>query len=104
MKLLKPTKHASVLIPYKSFFIQLHHQQDQLISEQNPGELNPLFQLGIETTQTHVTTWAITLGTIPMPFPTQTAPRAVSTSGTYVYVHSILKNFIETHCISYIDD
>jgi hypothetical protein len=55
MKLLKPTKHASMLFPYESFFIQSHHQQEQLISEQYPGELNPLFHLGIETTQTHVT-------------------------------------------------
>jgi hypothetical protein len=56
MKLLKPTNHTSVLIPYESFFIQLHHQHGHLISEQNPGEPNPLIQLGIETTQTHVTT------------------------------------------------
>jgi hypothetical protein len=56
MKLLKPTKHNSMLIPYESFFIQAQHQLDQLIAEQNPGERNPLFQLGIETTHTHVTT------------------------------------------------
>jgi hypothetical protein len=56
MKLLKPTKNNSMLIPYKSFFIQAHHQHEQLIAEQNPSERNPLFQLGIETTQTHVTT------------------------------------------------
>jgi hypothetical protein len=56
MKKLKPTNHTSMLISYESFFIQSHHQQGQLISEQNPDELNPLFQLGIETTQTHVTT------------------------------------------------
>jgi len=78
MKLLKPTNHTSMLIPYESFFIQSHHQHGQLISEQNPGELNPLIQLGIETTQTHVTTWSITTGTISKPVPTQTAPRAVS--------------------------
>jgi hypothetical protein len=56
MKLLKPTKHTSMLNPHESFFIQAHHQHDQLIAEQNPGERNPLFQLGIETTQTQVTT------------------------------------------------
>jgi len=56
MKLLKPTNHTSMLIPYELFFIQSHHQHGQLISEQNPGELNPLIQLGIDTIQTHVTT------------------------------------------------
>jgi hypothetical protein len=56
MKLLTPTKHTSTLIPYKLFFIQSHHQHGQLISEQNPGELNPLIQLGLDTIQTHVTT------------------------------------------------
>jgi hypothetical protein len=39
-----------------------------------------------------------------MPVLTQTAPRAGSTSGTFIYIHSILKNFNKTHCISYIDD
>ena len=56
MKLLKPTNHTSMLIPYESFFIQSHHQHGQLISEQNPGEPNPIIQLGIETTRSHVTT------------------------------------------------
>jgi hypothetical protein len=53
MKLLKPAKHNSMLIPHESFFIQAHHQHDQLIAEHNPDEGNPLFQLGIETTHTH---------------------------------------------------
>ena len=52
MKLLKPTNHTSMLIAYESFLIQSHHQQGQLISEQNPGELNPLIQLGLDTIQT----------------------------------------------------
>ena len=56
MKLLKPTNHISVLIPYELFFIQSHHQHGQHISEKNPGELNPLIQLGLDTIQTHVTT------------------------------------------------
>jgi len=48
-----------MLIPYESFFIQSHHQHGQLISEQNPGELNPLTQLGLDTMQTHVTKFNI---------------------------------------------
>ena len=52
MKLHKPTNHTSMLIPYESFFIQLHHQRGQLISEQNPGELNPLIQLGLDAIDT----------------------------------------------------
>ena len=107
MKLLKPTNHTSMLIPYELFFIQSHHQHGQLISEQNPGELNPLIQLGLDTIQTHVTTWSITTGTIPKPVPTQTWLRAVTTRGMYthyyIYIH-ILESFNETHCISYIEN
>jgi len=79
MKFLKPTNHTSMLIPYESFFIQSHHQHGQLISEQNPGELNPLIQLGLDTIQTHVTTWSATKGTVPKPVPTQAWLRAVTT-------------------------
>jgi len=39
-----------MLIPYEQFFIQAHYKQGQLITEQNPGEHNPLIQLGIDTT------------------------------------------------------
>jgi hypothetical protein len=39
-----------MLIPYEQFSIQTHYQQEQLITEQNPGEHNPLIQLGIDTT------------------------------------------------------
>jgi hypothetical protein len=63
MKLLKPINHPSMLIPYELFFIQSHHQQGQLIAEQNQGESNPLIQLGLDTIvvrqslgQGHVTT------------------------------------------------
>ena len=52
MKLLKPRNHTAMLIPCELFFIQSHHQHGQLISEQNPGELNPLIQLGLDTIQT----------------------------------------------------
>jgi hypothetical protein len=49
MKLLKPRNHTSVLIPYELCFIQSHHQHNQRITEQNPGEHNPLIQLGLDT-------------------------------------------------------
>ena len=52
MKLHKPTNHTSMLIPYELFFIQSHHQHGQLISERNPGELNPLIQLGLDAIDT----------------------------------------------------
>jgi hypothetical protein len=39
-----------MLIPYEQLFIQAHFQQKQLITEQNPGEHNPLIQLSIDTT------------------------------------------------------
>ena len=49
MKLLKPTNHTSMLIPYELFFVHSQHQHDQLSTEQNPGENNPFIQLGIDT-------------------------------------------------------
>jgi hypothetical protein len=42
-------QHVSSGINKQLFFIQSHHQHSQLITEQNPGEQNPLIQLGIET-------------------------------------------------------
>jgi hypothetical protein len=47
MTLLKPLKHPSLLTPYEHFFIQSFHKAGKLISEQNPGEPNPLFQMAI---------------------------------------------------------
>ena len=72
MKLLKPTNHTSMLIPYELFFIQSHQQHGQLISEENPGGLNPLNQLSLATIQTYVTARSVTKGTVPKPVPTQT--------------------------------
>jgi len=84
-----------MLIPYELFFIQSHHQHGQLISEQNPGELNPLIQLGLDTIQAHVTTWSVTTGTIPKPVSTQTWLRPVTTCGMYThyYMYIILESF-----------
>jgi len=54
MTLLKHINHTPSLIPYEQYFIQTHHQQNELIAEQSPGEYNPLIQLAIDTTQTTV--------------------------------------------------
>jgi hypothetical protein len=51
MTLLKPIKHKQLLIPYEQYFIQTHHQQNKLITEQSPGEYNPLIQLAIDATR-----------------------------------------------------
>jgi hypothetical protein len=55
IKLIKPTTHTLLLIPYEALFIQLHQQKGQLITEQTPSEPNPLFQLYLDTTQRHLT-------------------------------------------------
>jgi hypothetical protein len=44
-------KHKPLLNPYEQYFIQTHYQQ-KLITEQNPGEYNPLIQLATDTTHT----------------------------------------------------
>jgi hypothetical protein len=45
MTLLKPLKNSSLLTPYELLFIQSLNKAGKLISEQNPGEPNPLLQL-----------------------------------------------------------
>jgi hypothetical protein len=57
MKFIQPTTHTLLLIPYEALFIQLHQQKVNL--SQTPGELNPLFQLYLDTTQKHVTNRSI---------------------------------------------
>jgi hypothetical protein len=52
MTLLEPIIKTPMLIPYEQLFIQAHHQYVGLITEQNPGEQDPLFQLLIDTTYT----------------------------------------------------
>ena len=49
MTLLKPVKNTSLLTPYELFFIQAFHKSGRLVSEQNPGEPNPLLQMAINT-------------------------------------------------------
>jgi hypothetical protein len=45
LKLLQPVQNTKLLIPYEQMYIQLYHQQGNLIQEQQRGELNPLLQL-----------------------------------------------------------
>jgi len=47
MTILKPVKNTSLLTPYEQFFIQAFHESGRLVSEQNPGEPNPLLQMAI---------------------------------------------------------
>jgi len=49
MTLLKPIHKTSQLIPHKQHFIQTYQYNGNLITEQNRGEQNPLFQLAIDT-------------------------------------------------------
>jgi hypothetical protein len=49
MELIKPIKNTRMLLPLKQFYIQKHYQQNKLITEQHPGEQNPLTQLAIDT-------------------------------------------------------
>jgi len=49
MTLLKPIHKTSLLIPYEQLFIQKYQCNGSLITEQNRGEQNPLFQLAIDT-------------------------------------------------------
>ena len=47
--LLKPIHKTSLLIPYEQPFIQTYQYNGTLITEQNRGGQNPLFQLAIDT-------------------------------------------------------
>jgi hypothetical protein len=55
MTLFKPLNNTSLLTPYEHFFIKFLHKERRLISEQNPGELNPLLQPAIDLSQKHPT-------------------------------------------------
>jgi len=52
MTLLKPIHKTSLLIPYEQLFIQTYQYNGTLITEQNRGEQNFLFQLAIDTSLT----------------------------------------------------
>ena len=49
MTLFKPIHNTSLLIPYEQLFIQTYQYYGTLITEQNRGEQNLLFQLAIDT-------------------------------------------------------
>jgi hypothetical protein len=93
MKLIKPTTHTSLFIPYEALFIQLHQQQGHLITEQTTSEPNPLFQLHIETTQTHLINWSIQTHH-QMPVSHKTAVQTDINTSMYHKIHNI------THCIT----
>ena len=38
-----------MLIPYEQYYIQTLYREGKLIPEQSPGEINPLFQMVINT-------------------------------------------------------
>jgi len=44
-----------MLIPYEQYYIQTLHQEGNLITEQNPDEINPLFQTAINHQPLHTT-------------------------------------------------
>jgi len=52
MKLVKPIKDPWLLIPYEQLFIHKFHQENKMLTEENPGEYNPLILLAIHTTGT----------------------------------------------------
>ena len=49
MTLLNPIHKTSLLIPYEQLFIQTHECNGTLITDQNRGEQNHLFELAIDT-------------------------------------------------------
>jgi hypothetical protein len=48
MTLLKPLKITSLLTPYEHLFMQSLLKAEKLILEQNPDEINRLFQLAFD--------------------------------------------------------
>ena len=49
LTLLKPIHKTSLMIPYEQLFIQTYQCNGTIITEQNTGEQNPLFQIAIDT-------------------------------------------------------
>jgi hypothetical protein len=42
-----------MMVPFEQFYVQKHHQENKLVTEQHPEEHNPLTELAIETTKIH---------------------------------------------------
>jgi hypothetical protein len=53
MTLLKYGQKNPMLIPYEQLHIQTYHKNGLLIPEQHAGDVNPLFQLIIDTLPTN---------------------------------------------------
>ena len=49
--LLKPLSNTSLLTAYKQYYIHSLHKEGKLISEQSPGDPNPLLLLAIDPSQ-----------------------------------------------------
>ena len=56
VSILKPIHKTSMSIPYEQLLIQTFHHNGNLITEQDTGEQNPLFQLAMDTMLTPETT------------------------------------------------
>jgi len=52
MTLLKSINKMSMLTPFEQLFIQTFHYNGNLITQQDTGEQNPLFQLAMDTVLT----------------------------------------------------
>jgi hypothetical protein len=56
MTLFKHEHKTSMFIPYEQLFIETYYHNGHLITQQNMGEPNPLFQLVIDSVPTSATT------------------------------------------------
>jgi len=51
MTFLKPLSNTSLLTPHEQYYTHSFHKEGKLISEQSPGDPNPLILLAIDPTQ-----------------------------------------------------
>ena len=95
MTLLKPLNSPSTLIPYEQYYIQTLHQECKLIPEQNPGELNPLFQAAINPQPPHTALKDLSYFSLqPRHYSSLTTPNPQPTAnqGMYNFRFTILIN------------
>jgi len=98
VSILKPIHKTSMSIPYEQLFIQTFHHNGNLITEQDTGEQNPLFQLAIDTMLTSATTWKHKqINTPPTTHSNQFHLFHGSIRQQYEYLHHSL--FYGTYCI-----
>jgi len=88
-----------MLIPYEQYYIQTLHREGKLIPEQNPGEINPLFQTVINPQPPH-TTWKdqLRFSLQPRHHSSPTTPNLQHTAnqGMYNFRFTILMNTSNT--------